>query len=282
MGLLARPHQLEMRMYLRLRRGRLLRRRHARRLLRQHRERGWRRATFWRHRRWRLVRLRRRQRKRRRRQYLWPFAVESHGGPLGAATAFALRGATLGAGSRPGPLEVWDGRTENLMKQYSPPIVDDLAPWPVFTYNSMGPGSIELGSNWTMLYRQTINTPNSSTAVLTNGIGLSFTYSNKNASTGVYTAPPGAPNKLVQNADATWTETAPDGSLTNYNTGGNLATLQRSSNIWTLGYDPGGRIQYILDPVGRRSSFAFAMIGAGMRLTRYTDAVGRVTTFGYQ
>ena len=101
-----------------------------------------------------------------------------------------------------------------------------------------------------MLYRQTINTPNSSTAVLTNGIGLAFTYANKNASTGVYTAPPGAPNKLVQNANGTWTETAPDGSVLNYNTGGNLATLQRSSNIWTLGYDPGGRIQYLLDPVG--------------------------------
>ena len=63
----------------------------------------------------------------------------------------------------------------------------------MFTYNSALPiGSPELGSNWTMLFRQSIVAPNSSTAVLTNGVGVSLTYSNKNTLTGVYTAPPGA------------------------------------------------------------------------------------------
>src|SRR5487761_1862993 len=84
--------------------------------------------------------------------YLAPPSAQGHQAQLRAVNLQLQRAAaTLAPGSRPGALEVWDGRTGNLMKQYSPPIVDDLAPWPVFTYNSMGPGSIELGSNWTML-----------------------------------------------------------------------------------------------------------------------------------
>ncbi|HVA48257.1 MAG TPA: hypothetical protein VNH11_17965 [Pirellulales bacterium] len=215
--------------------------------------------------------------------YLVPPSAQGHQNQLRAVNLQLQRAsAPLGPGSKPGALEVWDGRSGNLMRQYSPPRVDELAPWPVFTYNSTAAYSfLEFSSNWTMLFRQTVSAPNPSTAVLTTGIGVSFTYTNKNAGTGVYAAPPGALGKLVQNASGSWTETDPDGSLLNYDTSGNLATIQRSGSIWTLAYDSGGRVQSIRDPAGRLSTFSYAMFGAGQRLRRFTDAVGRITTFGY-
>jgi YD repeat-containing protein len=216
--------------------------------------------------------------------YLVPPSAQGHQTQLRAVNLQLQRAAPpAGPGSRLGALEVWDGRTGNLMRQYSPPYVDQLAPWMVFTYNSLpqGAGAAGMSANWAMLFYQTAAASGSTTAVVNNGVGVSFTYTNKNAS-GVYTAPPGALNKLVQNASGTWTETAPDGTLMNYNTSGLLATIAKSSNVWTLAYDSSNRIRYILDPAGRRTSMTYAMFGAGTFLKRYTDAVGRITTLGYQ
>jgi len=55
---------------------------------------------------------------------------------------------------------------------------------------------------------QSVNgsTTSGSSAVVNKGTGTSFTYTNRNAGTGVYTAPPNAINKLVGNANGTWTE----------------------------------------------------------------------------
>ncbi|MEX2121728.1 MAG: hypothetical protein WD847_19240 [Pirellulales bacterium] len=77
----------------------------------------------------------------------------------------------------------------------------------MFTYNRFNQtASGEFGANWDMNYKQKIIVVNSTTAVVHKGNGLSLTYTNKDAN-GVYTAPDGAENKLVQNADSTWSET---------------------------------------------------------------------------
>jgi hypothetical protein len=216
--------------------------------------------------------------------YLVPPSAQGHKNQLRAVNLQVQRAApATGPGSHLRALEVWDGRTGSLMRQYSPPYVDQLAPWMVFTYNSLpqGAGAVGMSADWSMLFYQSVAAAGSTTAVVNNGVGVSFTYTNKNAS-GVYTAPPGALNKLVQNANGTWTETAPDGTLMNYNTGGHLATIAKSSNVWTISYDVNNRITHIVDPAARRTSFTYAMFGAGTFLKRFTDAVGRITTLGYQ
>jgi len=58
----------------------------------------------------------------------------------------------------PGFLEIWDGSSGNLLRQYAVPTTDPIAPTPVFTYNSLVVvGSSEFGSGWVMLFKQSIN-----------------------------------------------------------------------------------------------------------------------------
>jgi len=185
--------------------------------------------------------------------------------------------------SRPGFLEVWDGSTGNLLRQYAVPTVDALAPTPVFTYNSLASvANSPFGNGWVMLFLQSVNgsTTSGSSAVVTKGTGTSFTYTNRNAGTGVYTAPPNAINKLVGNANGTWTETQPDGLMLNYNSSGKLATLKRASDTWTLTYNAQQQVASIKDPVNRLASFVYQGITMGT-LRRFVDVVGRITTFSY-
>src|SRR5262249_12359983 len=115
-------------------------------------------------------------------------------------------GSSPGA-SQVGQLEIWDGAARNLIRQFAPPMVDCIAPWPIFTYNCVGGSGngSDFGCNWSMLYRQTVTAISSTVAVVTKGTGTSFTYTGKDAN-GLYTAPLRATNKLVQNAGSnTWT-----------------------------------------------------------------------------
>jgi RHS repeat-associated protein len=181
----------------------------------------------------------------------------------------------------PGWLEVWDGGTGNLLRQYSMPTVDALGPTPVLTYNSIAFNTLsQFGLAWYMSFGPSITSVNSSTAVLNKGSGASFTYSNKNMASGVYTAPPGALNKLVQNGDNSWTETQPDGLTLNYNTSGRLATIKRAANTWTLTYNASNSLTSITDPVSRRATFTYFPTNPPTIHT-FTDVVGRVTTFGF-
>lgn len=201
-----------------------------------------------------------------------------------------LRSATheFGPTRAPGWLEVWDGGNGNLLRQYAVPTVDALAPTPVFTYNSVLGGAITVwGFDWNMIFAPTITAVTSTVAVITKGTSASFTYTSKNLS-GVYTAPPGALNKLQQNPNNTWTETQPDGLLLNYDTSGRLATLKRASYIWTLTYGAGSMtsgapLSTIKDPVGRRATFVYYYpFGPSTPvLRRFVDVVGRITTFSF-
>jgi YD repeat-containing protein len=144
------------------------------------------------------------------------------------------------------------------------------------------------GFGWYMIFAQSVSNINSTTAALTKGTGASLTYTNKNATTGVYTAPAEAVNKLVQNTNGTWTETQPDGLTLNYDTSGQLAAIKRAGNCWTMTY---GTIMFgqpfsnhITDPANRRATFLYTSTGIGVppyTLRRFTDVVGRITTFTY-
>ncbi|HEV3342997.1 MAG TPA: hypothetical protein VG125_21665 [Pirellulales bacterium] len=180
----------------------------------------------------------------------------------------------------PGWLEIWDGGQGNLLRQYSMPTVDALAPTPVFTYNSIIHAQPSgLGQSWNMIFAQSVVSINSTTAVINKGTGTSFTYTSKNATTGVYTAPAGALNKLLQNADNTWTETQPDGLTLNYNTSGRLATIKRASYTWTITYDSNNNLKTIKDPVARVATFGYSAFGMPPLIRKFVDVVGRITTF---
>lgn len=189
----------------------------------------------------------------------------------------------VGGSSTPGSAEIWDSSSGNLLRQWSPPMVDLLAPVPALTYNSLdNPGAAGMPANWIMLYNRKITNVNSTTAALRTGTGGSFTYSSKNATTGVYSPPDNAPTKLVQNANGTWTETQNDGTVYSYLTSGALSTISNGGGVWTVSYDTSNRPKRVTDPVGRATTFAYKNIGyVGTRLSTITDAVGRVSTFGY-
>jgi YD repeat-containing protein len=213
------------------------------------------------------------------------------GGDPGAAQLQAvnkllqLASQELAVTNVPGWLEAWNGQTGNLLRQFSVPTVDPIAPTPVFTYNSdtsMQSAHSEFGAGFAMVFKQSVNSVGSSTAVINKGSGASFTYTNKNMTTGVYTAPPNVLNKLLQNSSGTWTESQPDGLTLNYNTSGQLATIKRSSDTWTMTYNGSGLMTSIKDPVNRLSTFAYhsqTNPPGPTYLRRFVDAVGRITTF---
>jgi hypothetical protein len=85
------------------------------------------------------------------------------------------------AAAAPGSLQLVDIASGNLLLQYAVPAVDELAPAPIFTYNSLSSkvNVVEGFGFWSMSFLDTIATGTSS-ATVNKGTGASFTYT-KNA-----------------------------------------------------------------------------------------------------
>lgn len=164
-------------------------------------------------------------------------ASDAHAGQIQAVNAILQQASQdFSRSPLPGWLEVWDGSSGNFLRQFSVPTVDALGPTPVFTYNSstaLSTAGSPFGAGWSMIFNQTVQAVSSTTAIINKGTGASLTYTSKNATTGVYAAPAEALNKLVQNADSSWTETQPDGLALHYSSAGRLASIKRAASTWT-------------------------------------------------
>jgi hypothetical protein len=132
-----------------------------------------------------------------------------------------------------------------------------------------------------MSWQPRVASVSSTVAMLTDGVGTSFTYTGKDAN-GLYQAPKGARSKLVQNVDGTWSETTPSGVKFQYSTAGRLARMEAGTDRWTLAYDAGNRLKTITEPSARVSTFAYFTTGPMLtRLRSFVDVASRRTTFGY-
>ncbi|WP_165234108.1 FG-GAP-like repeat-containing protein [Aquisphaera insulae] len=95
-----------------------------------------------------------------------------------------------------------------------------------------------------------------------------------------FRGPTSNPSTLVHNVNGTWTRSYPDGTVIQYDSSGRETSVtDRNGNAYTYGYVPSGAaagaLQYVADPVGLRTTFAYN--GSGY-LATITDPASRVTT----
>jgi len=144
-------------------------------------------------------------------------------------------------------------------------------------YNSNAEGSQGFGNRWNsgMLGKRVSPAGENAADVVTSN-GAIRRYSNKQQ-TGEYTAPGGSPNALKQNPDGTWTETQPNGTLFHYGTQGTLDRIQPVGvGSFTLTYDPGGKLESVLSPIGKRTTFVY---DSNDNIEKVVDSASRVTKF---
>jgi YD repeat-containing protein len=171
-------------------------------------------------------------------------------------------------------------RPRDLAVQLAPPPSGPADPVPLWTYHSAD--ATTTAFDWTgfaLAYRRSVAATGGGTgANLTPGtrLGAAYAYSGKDGA-GNLAPPPEAANALKQEADNSWTETAPDGTKFRYAaaTGRLAAVVGPSGGRWTLAYGASGLVSAVADPTGRRTTISY---GAS-RPTRVTDPGGRRTTF---
>jgi len=151
----------------------------------------------------------------------------------------------------------------------------------VRSYNSMRAtvqGAFGLG--WTFNYGQSL-TVNPNGSVTGNGPdGSTFLFMAK-GTTGGFSPPAGVPDRLVKNADGTYTMWTPDGGSERFSSAGLLLSMaDRNGNTLTMTYSTGSPplLLQVADATGKALSFAY---DAHNQITTVTDPTGRTVTYGY-
>src|SRR5262249_19332895 len=143
----------------------------------------------------------------------------------------------------------------------------------ILSYNSNAGGTTEYGANWSVPYLRFVEQVGVN--VLTPE-GLVY-YNSPDAKNNY----PGSPNNLNNTlhgaARPGWTETQPDGTTFNYDTGGHLRTIRNNAGVrWTLTWNSGVTlVQHIDGPFGRRTTFAY---DGSNNIRRIQDPSGRITS----
>lgn len=107
-------------------------------------------------------------------------------------------------------------------------------------------------------------------------VGLQFARAEPAATITGYRRPAGEFSTLVKNPDGSFTRTAVDGTVHQFDAAGLETTRSdRNGNAFAFGYDASDRPIAIVDPVGNASTLAYA----GAHLASVTGPAGRVTQF---
>lgn len=147
------------------------------------------------------------------------------------------------------------------------------------TYSSRDNGAGEFGHGWTSNLRRAVVLIDSSTAQVVTDDGTIWQYGSRNVTTGVYTPPAGAKNKLQRDPGTSeWIETQPDGSLYRYDSStGKLKYLANYfGRRWTIIRDGGGRVKAVQNPGNQRTTLVY---DGSNNLKRVQDYANRLTTF---
>jgi hypothetical protein len=130
-----------------------------------------------------------------------------------------------------------------------------------------------LGSKWSHSFSLRIIGTSPAIVVAGDGTETKFTLSGN-----AYTAPAGIYDRLVRNADTTWTLTRKGGyQVYRFNASGVLTTItDNNNNVTTCAYS-GGQLASVTDPTGRALTFGYT----GGKLTSITDFESRVWTLTY-
>ncbi len=130
-----------------------------------------------------------------------------------------------------------------------------------------------LGSKWSHSFSLRIIGTSPAIVVAGDGTETKFTLSGN-----AYTAPAGIYDRLVRNADNTWTLTRKGGyQVYRFNASGVLTTItDNNNNVTTCAYS-GGQLASVTDPTGRALTFGYT----GGKLTSITDFESRVWTLTY-
>jgi YD repeat-containing protein len=135
------------------------------------------------------------------------------------------------------------------------------------------------GRGWTFNYgvRLVIDASGNVTVVRGSGAEKLFT---RNAD-GTYTPPKGVYDKLLKNADGTFSLWSKDNRLTYaFSTAGVLTSVKdNNNNAVTLAYDGSGRLTTITDASGRATTFSYNGDG---QVTTINDPLNRTITFTYE
>ncbi len=135
------------------------------------------------------------------------------------------------------------------------------------------------GYGWNLNYHVMLHelTTNDVTIVTGDGRKTQYTFT-----AGNYTTPAGRFEKLVKNANGTFTLTMADGKKHNFNANGTLASIaDRNGNQLTFTYNPAGLIPIIGISSFTQTPGEHVVIGYDYQLTKIADTVGREINFSY-
>jgi RHS repeat-associated protein len=144
------------------------------------------------------------------------------------------------------------------------------------TYQSMGLGSSDLGSNWRHNYSTNLRIFNDGSVSVRYAEGGSAYFQNVSGS---LTAPPGVFDTLVKNVDNSYTLTNKSQEAYAFDPTGRLVSItDRNGNATTITYDGSGQIQEVEAAGGQ--TLSFTVDGDG-RITDVEDLLGRTVSFDY-
>ncbi len=143
------------------------------------------------------------------------------------------------------------------------------------TYTSRSDFSGHLGHNWHLSFNRRVQASNGA-ATIVDGRGREDAYAQ--GSGGNFISPLGFFDALRQNANGTFSQRAPDGTIRQYRTDGWLVSItDRHGNTQTVNRNGAGEITTIVDTQGRLYTFAYA----GGRIQSITDFAGRQVVYTY-
>lgn len=149
------------------------------------------------------------------------------------------------------------------------------------TYNSRADYLGPLGRGWTSTYDRCITVTGGGHAALADGRGREDLYTSLGGS--AFAAPAGIFATLVHNANGTWTQRMPDGTIYEYDAGGYLVSIRdRAGNQLTLTRNAFHNVTQIIDTQGRIYNVAYTGTGSGQRVASLTDFAGRQWLHTYE
>lgn len=144
------------------------------------------------------------------------------------------------------------------------------------TYNSLGASTTgAVGYGWNHTYAMRLIPLSAGAVTMVYGDGHEVTFIP--ASGGTYKQPENTEERLVKNANGTYTAIFADRTLYDFSSAGRLESLtDRYGNCTTLTYDGNGFLTEVEDPGGRSLTFGYS----GSNISTITDSANQTVTYG--
>jgi len=147
------------------------------------------------------------------------------------------------------------------------------------SYNAYSTYQGIFGRGWTFNYGVYLVADVSGNIAVMRGSGAEKLFTRQ--SNGTYTPPKGVYDKLIKNADGTYSLWSKENRLTYAFTAAGVlnSVIDTNNNSVTLAYDGSGRLTTITDVAGRATTFTY---NADNQVTTITDPLNRPITFTYE